>query len=113
MERRDQSMTANVPPAPIEPLSVPVRQVAPRLRGHTELPSAWSDLKCGDYVEIHRDGTHVGRGEIDDKTDDSSIIWVLFHDGRGRSLCHVEDGFSAVVVGPYASANHGETNGFS
>lgn len=50
MERRDQSMTANVPPAPIEALSVPARQVAPRLRGHTELPSAWSDLKCGDYV---------------------------------------------------------------
>lgn len=30
-------MTANVPPAPIEALSVSVRQVAPRLRGHTKL----------------------------------------------------------------------------
>lgn len=58
--------------------------------------SQWSDLKCGDYVGVYREGTLVGRGGIDDKTVDSSVIWVLFH-GRGRAMFHLEDGVFVVL----------------
>lgn len=67
--------------------------------GVTDSSSAadhWGDLKPGDHVEIYRLGAFVGRGEIDGKTADSSVIWVLLH-GTGRAMFHFEDGVSAVV----------------
>lgn len=75
----------------------------PRLRGDGTSAAAWKDLRKGHHVEVYLDDNLYGRGEIDDKAEDSTLIWVRFHDGRGRHMCFLEDGFSVVVQEPDAS----------
>lgn len=77
--------------------SVVARVQSPVLRADGKVAVAWRDLRNGHQVEIYRGASFIGVGEIDDKTSDSSIIWVVFNDGRGRLMCPLDDGFSAVI----------------
>ncbi|MFJ5956651.1 hypothetical protein ACIQC5_11930 [Paenarthrobacter sp. NPDC092416] len=59
-------------------------------------------------MEIFQDDVYYGSGEIDAKTEDSGIVWVLHDDGQPRRLYFKEDGFSVIILDPDPSVvqNH-------
>jgi hypothetical protein len=86
----------------------------PHIRGHLSSPllrpdgkvsAAWEDLRKGQQVEIYHEAVHLGSGEVDTKTDDSRIVWVLHAGGHPRRLYSLDDGYSFVIQDPDPSLN--------
>jgi hypothetical protein len=78
---------------------------SPMLRPDGKISAAWEDLRKGHQVEIYHDDVLYGYGEIDTKTDDSRIVWILHNDGQPRRLYFLDDGFSVVIQDPDPSLN--------
>lgn len=59
----------------------------------------WTELERRDTVTLTgpRAASKQTTGTVDDIAADSSIIWLLPHDGSGRRLFHINDGYTTLV----------------
>lgn len=54
----------------------------------------FSSLKRGQQVVLRHYSGDQFSGVLDDRAEDSSVVWVRLDDGAGRRLFHREDGYS-------------------
>lgn len=57
----------------------------------SRLVSDWTLLKCGDKVELKNDAYWTYSGYIDEKTPDSTIIWLSVNGAFGRRMAYSSD----------------------
>jgi hypothetical protein len=54
--------------------------------------SDWTGLKRGDRIWIRREGQTIASGDVDHRTYDGEIVWILSHDTSERKMFHRIDG---------------------
>jgi hypothetical protein len=59
----------------------------------------WKALRSNDRVAVYRGDQLLYKATVDEKTHDSSVIWVLPDDGT-RRLLHIDDGISIRLQRP-------------
>lgn len=64
----------------------------------------WKYLWRQEFVELRRGTAVVGRGYIDEATNDASIIWIYLANGLGRIMLHQHDGIDIWRVDPRINA---------
>ncbi|MFF1381954.1 hypothetical protein ACFVWT_00155 [Arthrobacter sp. NPDC058288] len=62
-----------------------------------EPTSTWQEL-IGSRVELRLDGRLVRTGEVEDATQDSSVMWLRFDGNHGRQLVSRTDGYEVLPV---------------
>lgn len=63
----------------------------------THTPTNWNEL-IGRQVQIHKDGTLVRTGYVEDVTFAADALWLEGHGTDLRTLYAKADGYSAVAV---------------
>lgn len=54
----------------------------------------------GQEVRVHAGGHDLGRGIVDDLTDDGSIVWIVFGGAEPRRMFLEEDAARYTVLAP-------------
>ena len=62
-----------------------------------EPTTTWQEL-IGSRVELRLDGRLVRTGEVEDATQDSSVMWLRFDGNHGRQLVSQADGYEVLPV---------------
>ncbi|CAN7523686.1 hypothetical protein [Arthrobacter sp. LjRoot14] len=62
-----------------------------------ETTGNWQQL-IGSRVELRLDGRIVRTGEVEDATQDSSVMWLRFDGNHGRQLVSKTDGYEVLPV---------------
>ncbi|MBP1134805.1 hypothetical protein JOE31_001037 [Arthrobacter sp. PvP023] len=62
-----------------------------------ETTGTWQQL-IGSRVELRLDGRIVRTGEVEDATQDSSVMWLRFDGNHGRQLVSKTDGYEVLPV---------------
>lgn len=62
-----------------------------------ETTGDWQQL-IGSRVELRLDGRTVRTGEVEDATQDSSVMWLRFDGNHGRQLVSKTDGYEVLPV---------------
>jgi hypothetical protein len=55
----------------------------------------WSKLSREDDVTLYLGGQELASGRVDMRALDGSVLWIIHHDGRGRTMFLHSDGATA------------------